>query len=344
MEIARPLYESLCISIRDESGAGQARREAQRLALRLGWSEEDCAKFALIVTEASTNIFRHGGSGEVLLRACAHGAAVEMLALDKGPGMGNVERCMEDGFSSAGSRGAGMGAMRRLAAYFDVYSQPDRGTAVFAVVDTTRDGAPPATWGIGVVCVAQEGESIVGDAWAVAELPGRTVLTVLDGLGHGPLAAMASQAGTQAFSQHTQLSPEALLANIHEAVRHTRGAAGAVVDIEWGSGKLRFAGIGNVSGAIFQTSHKRQSCISYNGIVGEGAPRMREFTHDFPGGSLLILASDGLSTRWDVEPYLGLFLRHPALIAGVLYRDFTRHRDDATVLVVRGRPGAEAAA
>jgi hypothetical protein len=52
---------------------------------------------------------------------------------------------------------------------------------------------------------------------------------------------------------------------------------------------------------------------------------------------MLIMHSDGVATRWNLEQYAGLASRHPALIAGVLYRDFTRGRDDATILVMRDR-------
>lgn len=340
MELSRPLYESLRLELRHEGDAGHARREAQSLARRMGWSEEDCGRLALVVTEASTNTLLHGGGGELLIRSPPQGHALEVLALDKGPGMANVSRCMEDGYSSAGSRGVGMGGMRRLADYLDIYSQPQRGTALLAEIRPRSECTPAALWSLGVVCVALEGEPVAGDAWAVQDQPGRTVLTVIDGLGHGPLAAKASQAGTQAFASDARLRPEELLASMHEALRPTRGAAAAVAEVQWGSGQARFAGIGNIAGAIFESPRKRQSCVSYNGIVGEGQPRMRQFDHAFPNASLLVLASDGLSTRWDLDPYPGLFMRTPALIAGVLYRDFNRRRDDATVLVLRGRPAA----
>ena len=61
----------------------------------------------------------------------------------------------------------------------------------------------------------------------------------------------------------------------------------------------------------------------------------QEYTYPIESHSLLTMFSDGLATKTGISPYTGLQGRHPALIAGLLYRDFTRRRDDATVLVAR---------
>jgi len=66
--------------------------------------------------------------------------------------------------------------------------------------------------------------------------------------------------------------------------------------------------------------------------------RVQEFEFDFPAGALLILHSDGLTTRWTNADYPGLMARHAGLIAGVLYRDHNRGRDDVTVVVLK-KPG-----
>jgi hypothetical protein len=63
--------------------------------------------------------------------------------------------------------------------------------------------------------------------------------------------------------------------------------------------------------------------------------RLQEFTYEWPPSSLIILHSDGLTTHWALDRYAGLASRRPDVIAGVLYRDFRRVRDDATVVVAR---------
>jgi serine/threonine protein phosphatase PrpC len=81
--------------------------------------------------------------------------------------------------------------------------------------------------------------------------------------------------------------------------------------------------------------------VSSNGTAGQGVVRVREFDYRWEAGSLLVMATDGLATRWALDDYPGLAARDPALVAGVLYRDHNRGRDDVTVVAVRERPGDE---
>jgi hypothetical protein len=78
-----------------------------------------------------------------------------------------------------------------------------------------------------------------------------------------------------------------------------------------------------------------QNMVSMNGTAGQGALRGKEFTYRFEPGALLVMASDGLATHWSLGRYPGLPLRDPALIAGILYRDHARGRDDVTVVAAR---------
>src|ERR1044071_3320249 len=113
---------STAIAVAESSQAGQARRDAAALAARLGFSEEAQGKVAIVVSEAAKNLVAHAREGLILLRALHAGPhlGVEMLALDKGPGMADVERCLQDGYSTAGTGGVGLGAMRRMSSVFDI--------------------------------------------------------------------------------------------------------------------------------------------------------------------------------------------------------------------------------
>ena len=70
-------------------------------------------------------------------------------------------------------------------------------------------------------------------------------------------------------------------------------------------------------------------------MVGHLVLRVQSLAANCPSGSFVVLHSDGLKSRWDLSLYPGLSVRHPALIAAVLYRDFARDHDDVTVFVVR---------
>jgi hypothetical protein len=182
------------------------------------------------------------------------------------------------------------------------------------------------------------GEEACGDGWAVTcDLDGATLLGV-DGLGHGPEAAKAARAAVEALEHRPSDAPSEVLHTAHQGLRITRGAALSVARIDYSSGCVRFAGIGNVSGVVHD-GESRRALVSHNGIVGANMRKVQEFTVECPPGALVILHSDGVQTQWNLNDYPGLHARAPALVAGILMRDFIRGRDDAMVLVCRRRGG-----
>ena len=166
------------------------------------------------------------------------------------------------------------------------------------------------------------------------------MLVVADGLGHGPLASVAAQAAIRIARERAADGPAEVFRAAHAALRSTRGAALAVAEIDPDRGMVRYAGIGNIAGTILTPGRERtSSLVSHNGIVGHEMRKVQEFAYPWSPGSTLVMHSDGLATHWRLDRYPGLLARHPSLIAGVLYRDFTRGRDDVTVLVARDEHG-----
>jgi serine phosphatase RsbU (regulator of sigma subunit) len=137
------------------------------------------------------------------------------------------------------------------------------------------------------------------------------------------------------FRSHSDESPASVITRLHGALKKTRGAAVAVVEIHPLSGTLIYAGVGNIAASILSNTLSR-SLVSHSGTVGHVMPRVQEFKVEWPRDGILIMHSDGLQSRWDLARYPGLLARQPALIAGVLLRDFRRDRDDASVLVMKG--------
>jgi anti-sigma regulatory factor (Ser/Thr protein kinase) len=329
-----PAYQSIRLTISDESGVGQARRAGAVLASAVELTEAAAGRLALIITEAGTNQVRHGGGGEVLLRPLRRpdGVGIEVLALDRGPGMDDVFRCLQDGYSSGGTTGVGLGGIRRLATDFDIHSEKGRGTAILARVIQRRESGPPDRLEVGAVCVAIQGEELCGDAWSAVHDGNRSLLMVADGLGHGPLAAEASQKALPVLEIHKRESPLNIMGLLHRALRGTRGAAIGLAEIDHAAATVRFAGVGNISGLV-SSNGTGQNLTSFNGIVGHNIDRLHDFSYAWPEESLLILYSDGLGSRWSLEDEPALRRRDPALLAGILYRDFNRGRDDVTVMV-----------
>jgi anti-sigma regulatory factor (Ser/Thr protein kinase) len=327
----------VAVAVAEASGVAEARRRALGLAETRGLDEALAGKLALVVTEAATNLLKHAGGGEVLLRAlCADGAlGIEVLAIDRGGGLANVAAALRDGHSTAGSPGIGLGAIARVATAFDIHSVPGAGTAVVAQLWARAPGRPAGgPLEVAGVTAPHPGEELCGDAWAVARRPDGGVLLVADGLGHGPDAHAAAREAVRLFHGSGRPSPAALLEELHAGLRHTRGAAVAVAGIDLGRAVVHYAGLGNIAASILWRGGTR-SLVSHNGIAGHEARRIAEFSYPFPDGALLVLHSDGLTSRWSLDPYPGLAERHPALLAGVLYRDFRRGRDDVAVVVAR---------
>lgn len=326
------MQESIALSIAESSQVGEARRCANTIALRLGFSETDRGKVNLVVTEAANNLVKHAQDGVLLLRQINQldQSGIEILALDKAPGIREVDRCLSDGYSTAGTSGHGLGAIRRLSDVFDLYSQLDSGTALLSQLWA---GEPPsaATFDVGAVNLPKRGETVSGDAWAVDLTPQRSRFMVADGLGHGEMAAQAATKAVQIFFEQRDRLPAQMLDVMHGALRSTRGAVVAIADLS--EQELRFAGVGNIVGSVL--AERNISLMSHNGTVGHEARKIQQFSHRWPSDGLLILHSDGLATHWRLDRYPGLRRKHPSLIAGVLYRDFQRGRDDVTVLVAR---------
>lgn len=321
------------VEIADSSQVSEARRAAEAQAVALGLNQTERGRLAVVTTELATNVLRHGGGGAMLIDSRDRG--VHVLALDKGPGIKNLAECMRDGYSTGGSAGQGLGAVTRMADVFDIYGAPGHGAAAYAQV---RAGAAPKqnAFTAGGVSVPVKGETQCGDAWAFWHRDGEAALIVADGLGHGPFAATAARAAISLWqTEAARSAPAELLTRAHGALRATRGAAVSCLRVQRAAHTLTYAGVGNVAGTIVSAELKMRSMVSNNGTVGMEVRRIQEFQYPLEAGATVILCSDGITTHWRLDQYPGLLQRHPAIIAGVIYRDHNRGRDDATVAVLK---------
>ena len=322
------------LPVADRSHVAIARQETRQAAERVGFDESDAHRAGLVATELASNLVKHAsGGGQILVRSVNGSAAeVELIAIDRGPGMTDTARSLVDGYSTAGSAGTGLGAIRRLADEFDIYSQPNKGTVVLARLRRGRRPLPPnGGLHLAGVSVAMPGETVCGDAWAVAIDRGRVMAFVVDGLGHGVYAAEAATAAARAaLARPFGTTVEALTA-MHEGIRHTRGAAGTVVQVDLQTQTVTVSGVGNVAAAIVSPTAIRRG-VSLSGILGHQVRQFKQFQYPWEAGCALVLHSDGLISHWSLEGYPGLRQRHVALTAAILYRDFQRGRDDVTVL------------
>ncbi|WP_328708395.1 ATP-binding SpoIIE family protein phosphatase [Microbispora hainanensis] len=324
-------YEDVWVSTADPSVIGAVRRTAVALATASGFDQNRTGQVAVAVTEAVSNLVKHAVDGSVLVRPhLERPGAVELVAVDRGPGIADLGRALRDGYSTSGTLGIGLGAIARMATGWDVYSVPGRGTVL--VMHFTPDGQPGPPLRVSGLRRPIGEESVCGDAFAFADDGDTVSVLVCDGLGHGDPAAHASREAVRIFMEEPHALPAAALERLHQGLGHTRGGAVAVVRV--GRESVTFAGLGNVSGWIAH-AEGRQGMISLPGIAGHKGRRPRQYEYALPPHATVVLHSDGLTDRWAPASFPGLFAHSPAVVGATLLRDAGSRRDDACVVTVK---------
>ena len=325
----------MLIEVSESTQVGEARRHAVALAEEWEMGEPRSGAIALATTEMATNLVKHVGRGHILVQHLHEDSnhGVRLISVDKGPGIANVAQALADGHSTAGSMGAGLGAIKRLCDGFDIYTVPGSGTVISAEFWQTKRRRH-ASMDFAVVSEPIRGEEVCGDGWGAYANSEEMVLMVADGLGHGVLAAEAAREAELVLARAHAAPLSEIVHDMHAALKKTRGAALGIAKIDISRSLMFFAGVGNTSAVLVAPGSSR-SLVSHNGTVGQSMQRLQEFSCPWNPGIILVMHSDGLGTRWDLERYPGIWTKSPSLIAAVLHRDFSRGRDDVTVLVAK---------
>jgi anti-sigma regulatory factor (Ser/Thr protein kinase) len=335
---------TMLLEISERSQIAEARRIASAEGESIGMNDSEVGTVALAVTEIATNLIKHAGGGSIILRTITseEWTGLEVISLDRGSGMRDLNACMRDGYSTTGSSGTGLGALARISDLFDIYTQTGRGTVLvarFGCKGCKAANVADSTMHVEAICLPKSGEIVSGDSWTTGATRDGLQVFVADGLGHGPLAAQAAREAVRAFHRSSGDATTSIITNVHDALHGTRGAAAAVADIDVERGEVRFAGVGNISATLF-TETKVHRMVSHNGTLGHEMRKTQEFTYPWSHDALMVMHSDGLATHWDLGSYPGLVAHHPSIIAAVLYRDHCRGRDDVTVVVARQKEAA----
>ncbi|RIJ42543.1 ATP-binding protein [Pontibacter oryzae] len=333
--------------IPDKSYASIAKREISKMADEAGMAPADIGKLNIVVSEMTSNLAKHSKEGGELLVRLIGQVGIEIICLDKGPGMPEPQRMLEDGVSTYGSAGEGLGAIKRQSDVFDMFSQVEVGTVILSRVYKSDFNLQrhllEMRHEIGYVMVAKPNETLCGDGLAIIQKGAETYLLALDGLGHGAHANEAARAAVEAFRAYAPHHPVDMLRHVHQQIRRTRGAVGMAVNISSNSHKISYCGIGNISGKLYAadislTGSPYKNIISYNGILGHNIPgTLNNQQLDWGRNKMLILHSDGLRSRWELTKYQSLNRHHATTIAAVLYKEQSRQTDDTMVLVCKAK-------
>ncbi|NKQ52087.1 SpoIIE family protein phosphatase [Amycolatopsis sp. K13G38] len=320
--------------VSEDSHVGRARRLAAAAAQSAGLPTAQVHKVALAATELASNLVKHARRGVFTVVALPW--QLDLLAADTGPGIRRLEQSMRDGYSTTGTLGGGLGAIRRAAHFYDAYSLSGRGTAVLARWHTS--GEPPRGVRIGAARLTAPGETECGDMWGFGTAGGTVTIGLSDGLGHGPGAATASEAAVETVATHAGRRPALILEAMHASLARTRGATVAITQITPADDRMRFCGIGNIAVRGYSAPDAPvQRLLSRPGIVGAGTARPApDSTGAWSPSSWLVLHTDGVSERWNAGDWPGLLRHDPAVVAAWVLAQQSRGRDDACVVAVAG--------
>ena len=308
------------------------------MAEQIGFGSKESEEIVLVVTELATNLVKHANGGTLIMTPLneLERVGLEIQSLDAGPGIADVEQALADRFSTAGTRGTGLGAVNRLMDELDITSERGRSTRIICrkwvrQYDASTGDCPLA---VGVATRPRSIGSENGDAFVVKSWAESTLVGVLDGLGHGAFAHRAAQAGRQYVESHYDQPLEQIFRGVGRTCRATRGVVMALARFDWGKGMLVFASLGNIEVRVFPDSRPFRFTIR-RGVIGLNAPEVVVSEHPWPSDHMLILHSDGLRTHWNWKDFPEMDHQPAAVLAQEFLRALAKEEDDATIIVVR---------
>ncbi|HXH99402.1 MAG TPA: ATP-binding SpoIIE family protein phosphatase [Sphingobacteriaceae bacterium] len=329
-------HTSFCAE--DRSYFSLLKKDINKKAAEAGFTTKKLSELDIIVAEMTSNLLKHADKGELLM--CVTGEKdneyLELICIDSGPGIADPARMMLDGVSTASTLGNGLGSIKRLSDYFEIYSLVGWGTILLCriyknFVPLVKNKA----LSVRSVVVPKPGETVSGDGGIFCQTADYFKLLVADGLGHGEEAHKAIIEARNAFKRCNETDPVEIIRFIHRSIKKTRGAVGTVVVYDFKTKIWKIAGVGNISIGMMNYQSVR-NLMSYNGIIGHNIPNtmtsVEISSEDF---HQITLCSDGLKTRWDSSKYPGINKYDMSFLAAALYKDYGRKTDDMSVVVCK---------
>jgi anti-sigma regulatory factor (Ser/Thr protein kinase)/serine/threonine protein phosphatase PrpC len=329
------------VEVKHSSDLSALRKASNTTAAAIGFDEKENEEIVLAVSELASNLVRHAGGGTVILTPFSDDgrSGIQIESMDKGPGIPDMERAMTDGFSTVGSLGYGLGTVNRLMDEFDIRSQPGAGTYIVCRrwVHANRPNNKFCPLSFGAATRPHPRMGLNGDAFIIKQWEESALVGVIDGLGHGQWAQRAAQTARRYVESHFAQLPEETFRGVGRLCRATRGVVMALARFDWEKEKLTFASIGNIETRIFNSPEPVKFVIR-RGIIGLNAPNPVVTQHHWVPGSIMVMHSDGVETHWQWEDFPELANEAATITAQRLLHVLAKEEDDATVVVVRGKP------
>jgi negative regulator of sigma-B (phosphoserine phosphatase) len=177
------------------------------------------------------------------------------------------------------------------------------------------------------------GETESGDGYLVLPREQRTVIAVMDGLGHGPEAHEATNAAIATIAQIPDAPLLTWFEACNEALHRTRGVVMTIASIAK-DGQMEWLGVGNVEAIVVRSAlpNQHEGVLARGGVVGWRLPSLRLRDSRLDTGDLLVMATDGIRADFasSIDPTLA-----PDVIASAILQQSGRGNDDALVVVAR---------
>jgi len=340
---------SIRIPVSSNAEIGVCRRAMKLLAREIGFNDMALNELDVVTMELATNLAVHKTiKGEIILAEISNhlGRGIEIAALDQGPGISDVKRALKDHYSTNGSMGCGLGAVQRQMDEFDIYSrlQPRRSYDLYhkhefygTIIITRKWMVKQQRSGPFIYSSYSRplpGETANGDAFLISEEHNGLFIAVADGLGHGVEAEKASKRAIEYIFANRLMPFEYLIRELNPKLHQTRGVALTLVRIDLSNQKLIHTGIGNVEARVYPRGESH--LIPHEGILGGRLlkkPKINKIL--WPKNGTLIVFTDGISGRWDLDEIPGLLDRHVSILTHLLIQKHARPKDDATIVVVK---------
>lgn len=327
--------------IEERSYVAYVKREIHKSVSERKFSPRQVGEIDIIVSELCSNLIKHANGGELLYRCFDVDDSIstlELICIDKGPGIYDLPRVMKDGVSTTNTLGHGLGSIERLSSHFQIYSQPGWGTIVFSTVTSSTQPFHKKTGvdlDIRALCVSKPRETVCGDGYRIKRTESEIKILFADGLGHGEHAhAAVAQAGNF-FFESEETDPVDIIRQLHDKVRRTRGLVASVAVLDKKTNTWAICGVGNIltrmySGIVYK------NYMAYNGTLGLNIPTsMKSSLYPVERNQYLFMSSDGIRTRWEMTRYPSILKHDPMVMCAALYKDHNRGTDDSSVLIAK---------
>lgn len=323
----------------NESALILLRSKLFAIVQRMGIADLKRENMMLVASELVSNNIKHAGGRGLIQIWRQPGSVLDILALDYGPGIADLPRAEQDGFSTANTFGKGLGAIRRLSDESYIYTQQESGNkvkkwsgTVFLArfhANATKQYLPGVE--LGLFSRSLSDTRYNGDRIYLQKHRKGLRWLHLDGLGHGEEA----QAATADLAAHLsdEGGVESILAGVDRQLVDTRGAVAVVAEVDVVQRSVQLLGVGDMHAHIYEGELMQQLSFA-PGILGREHRTTAPFLASLGKRAVVVTASDGMRRNWDVGNFTGLFNQHPQLIAYTLGNIMGRISDDQSICVL----------